>query len=508
MALELRQQLKLAQQLVMTPQLQQAIKLLQLNRLELVEMIQQELEQNPLLEEGTAEPEGEAEASQSTPPEEGEPAAVLAEVTPELSFERPESLAAIDWNDYANEYSPDPAAPAFEDPMAGLPLDWSEGPDSGSSLSSAYEDRPTLSRLDVLAQKPDLQSHLRWQLCLSDLDEEEVEVGTFVIGNLNRDGFLEVTPEEIVRATGCSSAMAERLIRRVQEMDPPGIGARDVQECLLLQLEHLGAGSSLAATIVRDFLQLLETKRYAQIAKATGATEDDVIQAVRVITGLDPHPGRVYSDEHSQYIIPDVYVYKVGDEFVILLNDDGLPRLRVSSLYKDVLRNRQEASPTARTYIQDKVKAAVWLIRSIQQRQRTIYRVVESIIKFQRDFFDWGVAYLRPLILRDVAEDIGMHESTVSRVTTNKYVHTPQGIFELKYFFNTAIQRRDGGEALAAESVRERVRQIIATESAPLSDSAIAKILHKEGVEIARRTVAKYREQLGILPSHLRKRPS
>ncbi|MEW6427468.1 MAG: RNA polymerase factor sigma-54 [Thermodesulfobacteriota bacterium] len=487
MALELRQQVKLTQQLIMTPQLQQAIRLLQLSRLELAETVQQEIEQNPLLEE--EQNQNEEQTDEENPPAGDNPEAAAAqeEHTASLSMEENpvSSMDEINWADYANEYEHLPI---------GKPEDDSDLP----------------SRLDILSKKASLQTHLQWQLSLSDLSDEEKEIGEFVIGNLNRDGFLDLTAEELADKTGCGMEQALRMIEVIQDMDPPGIGARDVKECLLLQLSRLGLGDSLAARIVSDHLHMLELKNYPAIIKATRASKKDVLAAVQIITGLDPHPGRQYSDEEPHYIIPDVYVHKVGDEYVILLNDEGLPRLRVSGYYRDILKNRTTpADDSTREYIQNKLKSAVWLIKSIQQRQRTIYRVVESIIRVQRDFLEHGVQHLKPLVLRDIAEDLGMHESTISRVTSNKYVHTPQGTFELKYFFNSAIERKDGGDAMASESIKNRIRQIIGGEDhqKPYSDNDIAAIFSKENIKLARRTVAKYREQMGILPSKLRRQP-
>jgi RNA polymerase sigma-54 factor len=484
MALELRQQLKLSQQLVMTPQLQQAIKLLQLSRLELAETIQQEIEINPVLEEATeSQDQGETER-EGNGPEAMDVAVPEPERTAEVQMESDSSLREIDWENYSNEY------------------------ESGFS-SRGRDDNDLPSRLDILTTKPDLHSHLSWQLALSHLTEEEKEIGHFIIGNLDRNGFLEVTEAEIVQGTGCDPELAGRMIAVVQEMDPAGVGARDLKDCLLLQLDRLGLGDSLAATIVRLHLRTLENRNFAAIARATGRPIEEILSAVKVITELDPHPGRIYSEEEPQYIIPDVYVHKIGGEYVILLNDEGLPRLKVSNYYKDILKKDSGAPADTKNYVQDKLKSALWLIKSIHQRQRTIYRVVESLLKFQHDFFEKGVAFLRPLVLRDVAEDLGMHESTISRVTSNKYVHTPQGTFELKYFFNSSISRHDGGEAMASESIKERIRSIIQAENHqdPLSDNAIAEIFAKEDVRLARRTVAKYREQLGILPSKFRKKP-
>lgn len=481
--LELKQQLKLAQQLVMTPQLQQAIKLLQLSRLELADTIQQEIEQNPLLEEDATSPEAES-ASESQNQNEPEPPAA-PEKTSEINIEEtPSSLGEIDWADYVNEY------------------------ESGGTYKPRETGDEQPSRFDILTQKPDLQSHLAWQLNLSDVSEEEMEVGRFILGNLDHDGFLKASVEEISEECGCDPELAERMIENIQDMDPAGVGARDVKESLLLQLKRLNLGNSLPARIVENHLNFLETKNYTAICKATKQPLSEVVSAVNIIIGLDPHPGRVYSDESPHYILPDVYIQKVDDEYVIILNDEGLPRLKVSNYYKEILRNKKGQQDETKDYIQEKLKAAAWLIKSIQQRQRTIYKVVESILKFQYDFFEKGVAYLKPLVLRDVAEDIDMHESTISRVTTNKYVHTPQGIFELKYFFTSAIERKDG-DALSSESIKERIRQIIQGEDPdkPLSDKVISEIFQKEDIRLARRTVAKYREQLGILSSKFRKRP-
>ena len=484
MAFELRQQVKLSQQLVMTPQLQQAIKLLQLSRLELAETIQQEMEMNPVLDEDLSV---EADGPPDTMAAEPEPVApVETDVTDEVKVGESDSpLAEINWQDYANEYEYSP-----------------------SSGGSGREDNDLPSRLDILSEKPDLQAHLRWQLSFSDLDDEDREVGDFIIGNLNRDGFLDVEIPEIMEGTGCSEDSALWLVEMVQYLDPPGVGARNVKESLLLQLERLELADSLAARIIADHLKYLETKNYNAIAKATGKSLEDVFGAVKVITELDPHPGRAYSTEEPHYIIPDVYVHNMSGEYIIMINDEGLPRLKVSAFYREILKNGANTPADTKDYIQDKLRSAVWLIKSIQQRQRTIYRVVESIIKFQREFFDHGVAHLKPMVLRDVAEDLEMHESTISRVTSNKYVHTPRGTFELKYFFNTAISGQ-GGETFASESIKVRLRAIVQAENGekPLSDMAIAEIFKGEGVKLARRTVAKYREQLGILPSKLRKKP-
>jgi len=468
----------------MTPQLQQAIKLLQLNRLELEQTLRQEIEQNPLLEEMVlGETEQEAEPDKLQLQEEPQPKEPEKNQTIDLA-ETSSSMQEIDWNDYANQY------------------------ESTVSFSREAPDTNRLSRLDFVSKKPNLQTHVRWQLTHSNLTDEEREVGSFIIGNLNADGFLDLSVEEIVGEIGCEEELARNVIAVIQHMDPAGIGARDVKESLLLQLSRLDLANTLATVIIDQHLHYLERKNYREIAKSTGRPIKEVLAAIDVITRLNPFPGRLYSDDDTHYITPDVYVHKVGDEYLIVLNDEGLPRLKVSSVYQEILDNEKNIEKGTKNYLQDKLKEAVWLIKSIQQRQRTIYKVMESILKFQRGFFDYGIDKLKPLILRDVAEDIEMHESTVSRVTSNKYVHTPRGIFELKYFFSTAIHQA-GGADLAAKSIKERIRHLIKDEDAdkPLTDNAISKIFTDEGIKIARRTVAKYREQMGILPVKLRRKP-
>jgi RNA polymerase sigma-54 factor len=371
----------------------------------------------------------------------------------------------------------------------------------------------------TLTRKTDLVDHLTGQLRLTTLTPEEERVAMLVIGNLDDDGYFKMPLVEgeaedsaprdplmrVAFETGVGLETAERALRHVQALDPVGVAARDLRECLLLQVRHINADTPEIVAIIERHLKHLESKNYGAIAKDLKISVEEVVKAVKVISRLEPKPGRAYSGEEPQYITPDVYVYKMGDKYVTVLNDDGLSKLRISGMYRAALKNGQAGA--AKEYIQDKLRSAVWLIRSIHQRQRTIYKVTESIVKFQRDFLDKGIAYLKPLILRDVAEDIGMHESTVSRVTTNKYVHTPQGIYELKFFFNSAINRT-GGDEIASEAVKSHIKQIVAAEDArhPHSDQRIVEILKGQGIEIARRTVAKYREVLGILPSSKRKK--
>ena len=486
MALALKQQLKLTQQLLMTPQLQQAIKLLQLSRLELADTIRQEIEQNPLLEEMNP---GDTDYDPGLEPPAGtEDTPVIPDIekTGEVNMEDiSSSMQEINWeDDYANYY------------------------DAGFSFSRETPDKNRLSQLDFLSKETNLQSHLQWQLSCTELDSDVEEAAEFVIGNLNPNGFLEVTVEDLMRELDCSEETACLAIAVVQEMDPAGVGAVDVRQSLLLQLKRLGLEDSLASEIIKDHLHSLELKNYGAIAKALKRPVKEILAAIEVITNLNPYPGEQYSERDVHYIIPDVFVHKVGDEYLIVLNDEGLPRLKVSSAYEELIETDSDVPAETKTYIKEKMRDALWLIKSMQQRQRTIYKVVESLLKFQKDFFERGIEHLKPLVLRDVAEDIEMHESTVSRVTTNKYMHTPMGIFELKYFFSTAIPQQDG-EALAAESIRQRIKTMIKNENAekPLTDNAISKVLDREGIRVARRTVAKYREQLGILPVKHRRKP-
>jgi len=476
MALELRQQLKLAQKLVMTQQLRQAIKLLQLNRLELSDALQAEIEQNPALEEDLSLPETlETSFSLSSTIEE-----TSSPIEPDVteSVKVSDGLAEINWEDYSNNF------------------------DSNFSFTHETPSEDIPSQFDFISEKPGLSAYLHWQLAHSNLDIAEWEIARFIVGNLNRYGFLEVELEKVMAETGCSQDDAEYILEEIQELDPPGIAARNVSESLYLQLERLGKGKSLAAEIVLHHLPLLETRNYKALAKETGRKKPELERAINyIIAELTPFPGLPYATDTTNYIVPDVYVRKIDDEYVIQLNDEDIPRLKLSSLYQEMLKNEKNLAKSSRQYIQDKLKNADWFIKSLYQRQRTIYKVMESILRFQYDFFERGSAYLKPLILKDVADDIEMHESTVSRVTSNKYVHTPQGIYELKYFFSTAIAR-DGEDDMAAESIKTLIRRMIQEEEkgAPLSDNAISEKLAEGNIKIARRTVAKYREQLKILP--------
>jgi RNA polymerase sigma-54 factor len=481
MALEIRQQLKLSQQLVMTPQLQQAIKLLQLSRMELMDVVREELEENPVLEEGQETPEDKAQSEEEVAAENTDEAA--PEALKEIEGDG-DGMADIDWKTYLESYS------------------------LGGTTADSYEDdedRPSYENL--LTKKPSLTDHLMWQLGLSRLENREREIAAEIIGNVDDDGYLQVSIEELSAQTGCDPEQAEKVLSAVQDFDPPGVASRNLQECLLKQVEQLGMTEDAVGIILRDHINDLENRRYQVIARCLQIPLDDVFSAAKFISSLDPRPGSQFGQEDVHYIIPDIFVYKISDEYIVVLNDEGLPNLRINSFYRNALSGAEQLDEKAGEYIQEKLRGALWLIKSIHQRQRTIYRVTKSIVKFQRDFFDRGVEHLKPLVLRDVAEDIEMHESTVSRVTTNKYVQTPQGLFELKYFFNSGINTT-GGDSVASESVKSKIKEIITAEDVrkPFSDQKIVEILRGQGIDIARRTVTKYREMLGVGSSTQRKR--
>ncbi len=394
--------------------------------------------------------------------------------------------ADFDWENYLNNYtSPYPTG----QPPAGI-----------NNETSSYE--------QTVSSTESLHDHLRWQIQLMTEGEINLDLGREIIGNLNDDGYLIATLEEIAAKTNSSLEEAGQCLKRIQQLDPPGVAARSLKECLSIQAHLLGGEHlPLLLQIIDRHLGELQNHNYSAIAKKLKITHDQARDLAEVIHGMEPKPGRPYNRENPQYITPDVYVIKLGDDYEVFLNEDGLPKLRISGFYRRALQNGESLEGNARNYLQGKFKSALWLIKSIHQRQRTLYKVTKSILKFQRDFFDRGVCALRPMILRDIAEDIDMHESTVSRVTTNKYVHTPRGIFELKYFFSNGVSQ-SGGRDVAAESIKNRIAKMIQEEDPrhPLSDSKISRLLKNDNIIIARRTIAKYRESMTIPPSSRRRR--
>jgi len=476
MAIQQKLHTRLVQKLILTPSLQQAIKLLPMSTLELADLLNQEMVENPLLEEVPTEELQPAEQQQAQ----------------EKPADQPANEKGDSWDDADYEYF-------FGDYL-----------DDGyrSRTPSEVKELPPIE--NTLSTAASLSDHLLWQLSLQTSDERLQQIGGAIIGNLDDDGYLVASVEEIAAMGEWPVAEVERALQHLQTFDPIGVAARDLQECLWLQLRHLGLEGTPTEKIVTEHLRLLQNHQVPEIARKLGMTIDDLREHVEIIRNLDPKPGSRYNPSQSQYVIPDVYVVKVEDQYVAALNEEGLPQMRISPVYKRLLDKTVagggEQNDETRAYVKDKFRSALWLIKSVDQRQKTIHKVATSIINFQREFLDQGIEYLRPLVLRDVANDIGMHESTVSRVVNNKYMHTPQGVFELKYFFHSGISS-SFGESVSSVTIKQRIRKIIENEDPrkPLSDSKIVSILQKEGLMLARRTIAKYREELKIPTSNQRK---
>lgn len=481
MALEQKLHLKLSQKLIMTPSLQQAIKLLQLSKLELQEVLNQELLENPLLEESAEEVKTEETQAEETKTE-NEAAAEPAPVEPKK--EEKDSFEEIDYDAYFQDY-----------------IEYGYNP---RGMGEEHEEFPIEN---TLTRPPNLADHLTWQLSMSDASPRTKEIAAFIIGNIDEDGYLRASDDEVGASGGYNAEEVETAIQAVQSLDPIGVGARDLRECLLLQLRFLEIDAPMVEVIIRDHWDEFMQRKFVPLAKTLSIDLKTLEGVVELIKHLDPKPGRKYSNERAIYVEPDVYVHKVGDEYVIVLNEDGMPKLRINGGYRAMLNSMDSKSDGETVnYIKDKIRSAVWLIKSLDQRQRTIYKVADSIVKHQREFLERGIDFLRPLVLRDVADDIQMHESTVSRVVSNKYMHTPRGLFLMKYFFHSGIDS-DTGEDISSLTVKKKIQSFIENEDPrkPLSDSKIMKILNDEGINIARRTVAKYRDELNIPSSTDRK---
>ena len=561
MAMQMKMEMKMSQQLIMTPQLQQAIKLLQLSRAELEELIEQTLIENPVLEEGMDMDTfpSKTEESQESSETEETPEVVTDTEEFETARENEQEDSAqdeIDWQQYIEQIE---QFGGYQERRYNVNTDDEESPS-----------------IDITAaQTESLADHLMWQLDMHKLTPLEYEVGAHLIGNIDDDGFLVTSIRELlelqqdlysriikkhkkeglpelpeVDADLCdlkfqsgkithkkkisqenesnlnedvklteektakpeilppACAFVESVLNKIQQFNPNGVGARSLQESLLIQLEMLGESDSLSSRIVKNDMQFLESKDLKKIARRQKQDIEQVIDSYRLIMSLEPKPGREFiSNPSHHYIIPDVYIYQKDNEYKVALNSAGMPRLRISNYYKDLSKSMEDDGSLTKDYIMEKVKAGQWLLKSIEQRQKTIYRVTKSILRFQKKFFDKGIHYLRPLVLKDVAEDIDVHESTVSRITTNKYVHTPQGIFELKYFFTSGIDQARG-EAVSSKRIKDMILQMVQKEDlkSPYTDLQIADVLERQsGIKVARRTVAKYREALNILPSNKRK---
>jgi RNA polymerase sigma-54 factor len=461
---------RLSQRLILTPSLQQAIKLLPLTTLELAEVLEQEVMENPLLEE--------------VPQQEVMTVEEMSQEEAKDETERLDPLKEIDVEKFFEDYLDDR--------------------DHRRTRSAEIPELPPIE--NTLTETPDLYDHLMWQLHMSTSDELTLEIGDAIIQNLDEDGMLRASVEEIANLGPYAPEEVEKALCVVQSLDPPGAAARDLTECLRLQLRHLGLEGSPTDVMVRDYMKQLQSHQYAEIGRQMTLSPEEVSHHLEIIKRLDPRPGLKYSPDRSTYIIPDVFVVKEGDDYKIILNDDGLPKLRISPTYRRMLDGKEAGSEETRNYVKEKLRSALWLLKSVDQRQRTIYKVSDSIVRHQRGFLDQGIEHLRPLVLRDVATDIGMHESTVSRVVANKYMHTPRGVYELRFFFHSGITS-SMGEAVSSVTIKDKIKKMIESEdpARPLSDSRIAELLGSDGLPLARRTVAKYREELRIPPSNLRK---
>ena len=484
MAIKMSQGLRQSQSLMITPQLQQAIKLLTLTHLEMTTLISQEMVENPMLEEI----DGEMDAG---PVEESREEMETHEATVE-NFSGPEliegSKDTFDWESYSESFNS------------------SSSSSPNTKESQSPDDMPSYE--NMVSKSQSLQEHLEWQLRMESLSTDQLNFCLDLIGNIDDDGYLEVHFEEILaRSKIVDRDEALGMLGLVQHLDPLGCGAQNLEECLGIQARMLPERSPLVELIIERNLKDLEKKDYNKISKDFGVSKEKVKDAELLIMGLNPKPGRLVSVDETQYVVPDIFIGEVGGEFVVQVNDEGVPRLRISNLYKSLIKSSQ-SNAEAKEFVQDKLRAAMWLIKSIENRQKTIYKVANSIVRTQQEFFKKGPAFLKPMILKDIANEIGMHESTVSRVTTNKFMHTPIGTFELKYFFNAGIGGKNGGIDIAGESLKLKIKELITNEDSkrPLSDQKISELLSTRDIVVARRTVAKYREIMGVAPSSKRKK--
>ncbi|OFZ49003.1 MAG: RNA polymerase sigma-54 factor [Bdellovibrionales bacterium RIFOXYB1_FULL_37_110] len=487
MAMKLSQSLKQTQQLMMTPQLQQAIKLLTLTHLEMTNVISQEMVENPMLEEmdggEPAENKGESDYREEKLVMQN------AEAKTE-NFDAPSVVGKddFDWSTYIESYNNTTYTPP-------------------SMSSTDLDDLPNYE--NIISKGKNLPEHLEWQLRMEDLSQEEWELTQNIIHNINDDGYLSIPFEEILAQSKLEREHAFEILYKVQSLDPVGCGSENLKDCLLAQARILDIRFPFLEILINHHLKDLECKDYEKISKETGVNVSKIKDTEIIIQQLHPKPGRLITCEETFYVVPDIYVVQSGKEFVVRVNDEGVPNLKISRYYQNLYKEYQkQGDKVAKDYVEDKLRAAMWLIKSIHNRQRTILKVAEAIVSKQQEFFKKGVNFLKPMILRDIANEIGMHESTVSRVTTNKYMHTPTGLYELKYFFNSGIGGKNGGVDISSEVLKLKLKQLIDNENAnrPLSDQKIAELLSREDVAVARRTVAKYREMMGILGSSKRKK--
>ena len=495
MTLKLRLEQRQVQRLILAPALQQAIKLLPLTNLELIEIIDSELSQNPMLEceeetveknivEKTEGKEKDTEGKEKEKEEkEKEKLETREDQEEESSMESQGEVEDSEYESYFQEYFDDGFRPYFS------------------------EKKESLSLENIVSKSPSLWDHLNWQANLTFFDSEDKEIAQYIIGNINEDGYLTVSVEEISKTSDASVEKINEIREKIKNFDPVGIGSLDLKETLLAQMDYFQIQDEITREIIDQYLHLLEKSDYSHLAKLLGIPLSDVKHHIEVIKGLNPSPGRKYSGGKTFYVVPDIIVSKEGDELKIVLNNEGLPRLRINSYYKKLLSQASKDNPEAYQFLKDKMKKAFWFLRSLDQRNQTVYKVAKYIVEKQENFLEKGIEFIKPLTLMELAQEIGVHESTVGRVVTNKYIMTPRGVFSLKYFFHKALAG-DFGEEVSSLRIKEKIKKLIENEDKrnPFSDIEIGDMLERENLKIARRTVAKYRKQLKIPPSHIRKR--
>jgi len=495
MALTLGQFQKQVQRLVMTPQMQQSIKLLQLNAMELEHLTEQQILENPFLELG----DDQDSSTQTSPPHSGVSEGGASSL-PEQNSSHPRDVNPELEEARSKDIDKEPEA------FNRVDVDWDEVYEGAEN--KVYYQKEDYEEEDFTEYTPkgiSLNDHLLRQLRLSSIQEQDIKIGEYLIGNIDENGYLAMPLEEIAKEFQIPLERAEDVLETIQGFDPPGVAARNLAECLRLQLEDQNVRDSFLYRLIDEHLQDLQKKKFKEIAKAMGVDQERVLNAFQRISQLEPKPGRRYTKDQPQYITPDVVVKKIDQKYIYYLNEGRSAYLRINSYYRHLLNN-SHMKKEDKAFALEKFRGAVWLLKNIEKRKLTILRITEAIMNAQRDFLDRGIKFLKPLTLRNIAEEVEMHESTVARVTSGKYVETPRGIFELKFFFSSGLET-ESGENTSSKSVKEMIARIVQSETTekPLSDQKIAHILEKNGIKIARRTVAKYREQLRILPAKLRK---
>lgn len=472
---------KQVQKLILAPALQQAIRLLPLTNLELIEVIDTELAENPILEEVPESDLQEAtETAEASPTMESDRESGLEEN--ELAVESHQEEQTF-WEEILIHYLDDSPDQWSQEPKEPVPLE------------------------NILSKGPSLWDHLYWQASLTFFTEEEKTISSHIIGNINEDGYLTTPVEEIASSLGVEVAKVEAVRQKIKGFDPVGCGSLNLKEMMLAQMEYLGINDEITRKIVENYLPILEKANYDQLARELKISLAELKDHLEILKHLDPAPGRKYSQEKITYVVPDIIVTKEGDDYKIFLNNEGVPRLRISSYYRQLMAQRANLNPEAYAYLKERMKRAIWFLKSLNQREQTVYRVAKAIIERQKEFLDKGIDFLKPLTLAEIAEEVGVHESTVGRVVANKYIQTPRGVFSLKYFFHKSLSS-ENGEEISSLRIKERIKKLIESEDPanPLSDTDLCDILRRENIKIARRTVAKYRKQLQLPPSHIRKR--